>query len=148
MRIATFAITLGLAVLSTIALAQSVTYDYDRTANFSQLQDIRVDSRDRADRRAEPRAHCLGRRIPTDGKGLTKVIRADRPCADPDVLVAYHASFEKNLEISGVHPRVGAFWSRRPAGVSEGSDGSGRNACRRHRRRKDRRDRIPERGQQ
>ena len=38
MRIATFATTLGLAVLGTIALAQSVSYDYDRTANFSSYK--------------------------------------------------------------------------------------------------------------
>ena len=38
MRIATFATTLGLAVLGTIALAQSVTYDYDRAANFSNYK--------------------------------------------------------------------------------------------------------------
>ena len=35
MRIATFTTTVWLALLGTIALAQSVTYDYDRAVNFS-----------------------------------------------------------------------------------------------------------------
>ena len=59
----------GPALLGTIALAQNVTYDYDRAANFSELQDIRVDSRDRADRRAEQRARRSSRRFPTPGRG-------------------------------------------------------------------------------
>ena len=34
MRIATFATSVWLTLLGTMALAQSVTYDYDRAANF------------------------------------------------------------------------------------------------------------------
>ena len=38
MRIATFATSVWLTLLGTIALAQSVTYDYDRAANFSNYK--------------------------------------------------------------------------------------------------------------
>ena len=38
MRIATLATTICLTLLGTIALAQSVTYDYDRAANFSNYK--------------------------------------------------------------------------------------------------------------
>jgi hypothetical protein len=56
MRMTTYLASACLMLLGTIALAQSVTYDYDRAANFCELQDLRVDSRHRADRRSEPRA--------------------------------------------------------------------------------------------
>jgi hypothetical protein len=38
MRIATFATSVWLTLLGTIALTQSVTYDYDRAANFSNYR--------------------------------------------------------------------------------------------------------------
>ena len=38
MRIATFATTASLALFGTIALAQTVNYDYDRAANFSRFK--------------------------------------------------------------------------------------------------------------
>ena len=38
MRIATFATTVGLALIGTIALAKSVTCDYDGGADFSRYK--------------------------------------------------------------------------------------------------------------
>ena len=38
MRFATFATSVWLTLLGTMALAQSVTYDYDRAANFSNYR--------------------------------------------------------------------------------------------------------------
>ena len=38
MRIATFATSVWLTLLGTMALAQSVTYDYDRAASFSNYK--------------------------------------------------------------------------------------------------------------
>ena len=38
MRIATFATSVWLTLLGTMVLAQSVTYDYDRAANFSNYK--------------------------------------------------------------------------------------------------------------
>ena len=50
MRIPTVATGVGLTLLGTIALAQSVTYDYHRAAKFSPYKNIRLDSRHRVDR--------------------------------------------------------------------------------------------------
>ena len=41
MRIATLATAICLTLLGTIAVAQSVTYDYDRAANFSNYKTTR-----------------------------------------------------------------------------------------------------------
>ena len=105
MRIATFATSVWLTLLGTMALAQSVTYDYDRAASFSnyktyawtrgtevtdELIDIRV-------------VGAIDRVLVA--KGLTRVERT----ANPDVLVAYRASFEKNLEITGSADGWGPF---------------------------------------
>jgi Domain of unknown function (DUF4136) len=116
MRIATFATSVWLTLLGTMALAQSVTYDYDRTASFSnyktyaltrgtevtdELIDIRV-------------VRAIDRVLVA--KGLTRV----EPTANPDVLVTYHASFEKNLEITGSADGWGPF------GLGGGGLGSAR----------------------
>ena len=112
MRIATFATTLGLAVLSTIALAQNVTYDYDRTANFSSYKTYAwTRGTELTDKLNHARiVWAVESRLMA--KGLTKVDPSADPdvhVADPDVLVAYHASFEKNLEISGSTHGLGPF---------------------------------------
>jgi len=116
MRIATFATSVWLTLLGTMALAQSVTYDYDRAASFSNYEtygwtrgtevtdgliDIRV-------------VRAIDRVLVA--KGLTRV----EPTANPDVLVSYHASFEKNLEITGSADGWGPF------GLGGGGLGSAR----------------------
>src|SRR4030095_13680331 len=115
MRIATFA-TCVLTLLGTMAQAQSVTYDYDRSASFSTYRTY---------------AWTRGTEL-TDGLNHARVVRAIdaalvakglasvEPSANPDVLVAYHASFEKNLEISGSTHGWG------PVGVGGDGGGSGR----------------------
>ena len=83
--------------LGTIALAQSVTVDFDKSADFSRFRTY---------------AWAPGTNVPDElnhkriiravedqltAKGLTKVDRQNRP----DVLVAYHASFDRDLQITG-----------------------------------------------
>jgi hypothetical protein len=104
MRTATFA-TCVLTLLGTLALAQSVTYDYDRAARFSDYKTY---------------AWTHGTEL-TDELNHARVVRAIdavlaakglarlEPSANPDVRVAYHASFEKNLEISGSTQGWGPF---------------------------------------
>ena len=105
MRIATFAMTVSLTVLGTLAMAQSVTYDYDRAANFSKYTRY---------------AWTVGTTL-TDELNHARVVRAIdaalvakrlarvEPSANPDVRVAYHASFDKNLEINGLSHGWGPF---------------------------------------
>ena len=105
MRIGTFAITTWLTLLGTTALAQTVTYDYDRAANFASYMTY---------------AWTRGTEL-TDELNHTRVVRAIdaalvakglarvESIANPDVLIAYHASFEQDLEISGSTHGWGPF---------------------------------------
>jgi hypothetical protein len=105
MRIATFAATLGLAVLGTIALAQSVSYDYDRAANFSSYKTY---AWTRGTELTDELNHARVVRA-VDSRLVAKGFTRVEPSANPDVLVAYHASFEKNLEIFGSTHGLGPF---------------------------------------
>lgn len=97
MRIATLATTICLTLLGTIALAQSVTYDYDRAASFSNYKTYAwtrgTELQDEFNHARVVRAIDAA----LAAKGLAHV----ESSANPDVLVAYHASFDGNLEIIG-----------------------------------------------
>jgi hypothetical protein len=105
MRIATFATCVWLTLLSAIGLAQSVSYDYDRAAKFSTYKTYAwthgTELTDELNHARIVRAIDAAL-VP---KGLVQVERT----ANPDVLVAYHASFEKNLEITGSAQGLGPF---------------------------------------
>jgi hypothetical protein len=105
MRLSTYLTSACLTLLATIALAQSVTYDYDRAGNFSKYKTY---SWTRGTEVIDELNHArVVRSIDAAlaGKGLAKV----EPSASPDVLVAYHASFDKNLEITGTAHGWGPF---------------------------------------
>lgn len=97
MRTATLATTASLVLLGTIAFAQSVTYDFDRAANFSRYKTYAwvrgTDLNDELNHRRIVTA--VDAQLALDG--LSKV----EATANPDVLVAYHASFDENLQITG-----------------------------------------------
>jgi hypothetical protein len=105
MRVLTYLTSACLTLLASTALAQSVTYDYDRAVDFSKYKTY---------------AWTRGTELPDElnharvvraidatlvAKGLARV----EPRADPDVLVAYHASFDNNLEITGSTNGFGPF---------------------------------------
>jgi hypothetical protein len=105
MRILTFATSASLTVLATIALAQSVTYDYDRAVTFSTYKTY---AWTRGTELTDELNHArIVRAIEAAlvAKGLARV----EASAPPDVLVAYHASFENNLEIAGSTHGWGPF---------------------------------------
>jgi hypothetical protein len=112
MRIATIATAVGITLLGTVALAQSVTYDYDRTAQFARFKTYAwTHGTELTDELNHAR---VVRAIESQlaAKGLIRV----EPSAAPDVLVAYHASFDKNLQISAFSsgwggPRLGGLRS-------------------------------------
>jgi Domain of unknown function (DUF4136) len=95
MRIALCATALGIAMLGTIAVAQSVNYDYDRSADFTKFKTYTwvrgTELKDELNHKRVVRA------IDTElaAKGLSLVER------NADVLVAYHANFDENLQING-----------------------------------------------
>jgi hypothetical protein len=105
MRIATFFTTACLALVGTVVFAQSVTYDFDRSANFTRFKTYTwVRGTNLTDQLNHQR---IMRAVDAQlaARGFSKVEAA----ANPDVLVAYHASFDKNLQINafGSGPRVG-----------------------------------------
>ena len=114
MQITTFATGAWLALLSTMATAQTVSYDYNRAANFSKY---RTYAWSRGAELADELVHArIVRAIDgaLAGKGLTRV----EPGGNPDVLVAYHTSFDRNLEINGFLLGWGPF---DPGGDRRGS---------------------------
>jgi hypothetical protein len=84
-------------MLTAPVLAQDVSYDYDRTTDFTQLKTYAwVDGSNLKDELNHKR---IVDAIDTQlrAKGMTRVQVSD----NPDVLVAYHASFNRDLEING-----------------------------------------------
>jgi hypothetical protein len=105
MRITALALAAGLLLTGTVAQAQTTTYDYDKAAPFAtyrtyawvagtSVPDALIDKR-------------IVAAIDTElaGKGLRKVDAA----ADADVVVAYHASFDTNLQITGFGSGWGGY---------------------------------------
>lgn len=97
MRWATLVGTAMLATLASTASAQDVTYDYDKSADFARFKTYAwVDGHNLPDQLNHQRiVEAVDRQLA--GKGLRRV-EAD---AKPDVLVAYHALFDRNVEIHG-----------------------------------------------
>jgi hypothetical protein len=105
MRISTYLTSACLTLLGTMALAQSVTYDYDRAANFSTYKTY---AWTRGTELVDELNHTRVVRA-IDTALVTKGLARLEPSANPDVLVAYHASFDKNLEIIGSAHGLGPF---------------------------------------
>jgi hypothetical protein len=105
MRVATYLLGACLALLGTVALAQSVTYDFDRAANFSKYKTY---AWTRGTELTDELNHARAIRA-IDAALVAKGLSRVEPGASPDVLVAYHASFEKNLEITGSAHGWGPF---------------------------------------
>ena len=105
MRIATLVTAASLALLTTTAMAQDVTYDYDKGADFSGLKTY-------AWVRGTPVNDELNHKRIVNAidaqlaaKGFTKVEAG----ANPDVLVAYHASFNRDLQVTGFNTGWGGY---------------------------------------
>jgi Domain of unknown function (DUF4136) len=96
MRIPTLVSIAVLALLSTSVAAQDVSYDYDTDADFSQLKSYAwIQGTNLSDELNHKRVvNAIDTQLAA--KGLQKVARRD----GPDLLVAYHASFNRNLQIN------------------------------------------------
>jgi hypothetical protein len=96
-RIATLIGTALVALTSTAVFAQEVSYDFDKSADFSQLHSyVWV--------RGTPVADDFNhKRIveAIDKQLAAKGLRKAEGKADAGALVAYHAAFSRNLEING-----------------------------------------------
>ena len=105
MRMTTYLVSTCLMLLGTIALAQSVTYDYDRAANFSNYKTY---AWTRGTELTDDLNHARVVRA-IEGALLAKGLARVEPSSDPDVLVTYHASLDKKLEITGTAHGWGPF---------------------------------------
>jgi hypothetical protein len=105
MRIATLATTVTITLLGTIALAQSVTHDFDRAADFSKYRSyawVRGTNLD------DPLNHNRIVRA-VDAQMASKGLAVVDAGASPDLLVAYHATFDKSLAINGFSSGWGGY---------------------------------------
>jgi len=103
MRITMFAAAVSVTLLGTTGLAQSVSYDFDRSASFSQF---RTYAWTRGTELADQLHH--GRVVRAiEGQLATKGMSKVQPDANPDVLVAYHTSFDRNLQINAFGTGLG-----------------------------------------
>jgi len=108
MRIAT--LITGVLLLGTIAFAQSINFDFDKTANFAGYRTYTwVRGASVPDQLNHERViGAINAQLSL--KQLTKVERQ----ANPDLLVAYHAAFDTDVQVTGFASGWGGF--RFPAG--------------------------------
>lgn len=103
MRIRTFLTAVSFALLGAITLAQSVTYDFDRAANFGTFRTYAwVKGTNLPDQLNHQRIMgAVDAQLSL--KGLAKVD------SNPDVLVAYHATFDEDIQINGFSSGWGGY---------------------------------------
>ena len=103
MRFATLVV--GVVLLGTITFAQSINYDFDKTANFAAFRTYAwIQGASVPDRLNNERiVSAVNAQL-----ALKRLQETDRR-ANPDLLVAYHAAFDRNVEITGFSSGWGGF---------------------------------------
>lgn len=105
MGIRSFLSVASIALVGTLTLAQNITYDFDRHVDFARFKSF-----------AWVRGTILADEINHDrvvsavnaqlsAKGLLRVDSSSHP----DLLVAYHASFDRDLQITGFSTGFGPY---------------------------------------
>lgn len=97
--------TIASLTLSSAASAQGVSYDYDKGTDFSKLKTYAWVSGTNLRDELNHKRIMDAVDAQLVAKGFTRV----DPSANPDVLVAYHASFNQNLEINGFSSGWGGY---------------------------------------
>ena len=105
MRFATFTTVIGLAAMGTIALAQNVTHDFDRATDFSRFKSYAwvrgTNLNDDLNHKRIMRA--------VDGQMAAHGLARAESTSSADLLVVYHATFDKNLQINGFSSGFGGY---------------------------------------
>ena len=96
MRIGTLLTTLGFALASATASAQNVTYDYDKSADFTKLKTYAWASGINLPDELNHRRIVAAIDAQLAAKGLTKVESG----GGADMLVAYHARLARDVQIN------------------------------------------------
>jgi hypothetical protein len=97
MRAAILATTACVTLLGTIALAQNVTYDFDKAASFSRFKTYTWVRGTNLGDELNHRRVVNAIEAQLGSRGFARV----EASANPDVLVAYHASVDRDLQING-----------------------------------------------
>jgi hypothetical protein len=97
MRMAMLMGTAGVALLATTGFAQEVSYDYDRTADFTKLKTYAWTGGRKLNDELNHKRIVAAIDAQLAVKGLGKV----EPNASPDVLVTYDIGFARDLQIRG-----------------------------------------------
>jgi hypothetical protein len=105
MRITTMATAIGLALLGTITFAQTITYDFDRSAQFSRFKSYSWVKGTPVNDALNDRRIMSAIDSQLAAKGFTRMPEG----GSSDLLVAYHASFDKNLQINGFSSGWGGY---------------------------------------
>lgn len=104
MRLATIAALVGL-LFGTAASAQSISFDFDRSISFGAFKTYAWVSGTNVPDALVHQRIVNAVDVQLARKGLTRVDAEARP----DVLVAYHASLDKDLQISGFGSGWGGY---------------------------------------
>lgn len=105
MRITTFAAAVALTFATTLTAAQSVTFDFDKTTDFSSLRTYAWVPGTNLPDALNHRRIVAAVDAQLAAKGLVKAAAA----LAPDVLVAYHASFDRDLQVTGFSSGWGGY---------------------------------------
>lgn len=105
MRSKAIVAAIAIACMSAVAFAQNITFDFDRSANFGKFKTYTwVRGTNVADELNHKR---VTRAIETQlaAKGLSPVQATE----NPDLLVAYHATFDNDIQINGFSSGFGPY---------------------------------------
>lgn len=105
MRLATMAGVIAGLALGAVAYAQTISFDFDRSASFPSYRTYAwVEGTSVPDQLVHQRlVNAVDAQLTL--KGMTRV-QGD---AKPDVLIAYHASFDRDLQITGFGSGWGGY---------------------------------------
>jgi hypothetical protein len=118
MGIKTVLSTACVVMMGALTLAQSITYDFDKATDFSRFETFAwVRGTVLADEINHSRV-VRAVEAQLTAKGLERV----DPGARPDVLVAYHATFDNDLQITGFSSGWGPYRFAGRSGVARAEE--------------------------
>ena len=117
MRLRMCALVAGLLLSATAAAAQTITRDYDRSADFTRFKTYSWTRGTNVDDELNHRRIVSA----IESQLLAKGMRPAEPGSKPDVLVAYHAAVGKDLQVIGQGFRFGPGASARVESILIGS---------------------------
>jgi Domain of unknown function (DUF4136) len=97
MRVTAILSAAALVLMSTLTMAQSITYDFDKGTTFSKFRTYAWVSGTTLPDEINHQRVVDAVNAQLAAKGLMRVERT----ASPDLLVAYHAVFDRDLQVTG-----------------------------------------------